>query len=64
MSEMAIDYQRRPITVEEYDKMAEVGIIGCDERVELIDGEIILMPPVGPPIYRVWRVSTSFLCCG
>ena len=48
-SEMATDYQRRPITVDEYERMAETGIIGPAERVELIEGEIILMPPMGPP---------------
>ncbi|MDQ2908310.1 MAG: Uma2 family endonuclease [Candidatus Eremiobacteraeota bacterium] len=47
MSEMAIDYQRRPITADEYERMAELGIIGPEERVELIEGEIILMPPMG-----------------
>ncbi len=46
---MAIEYQRRPITVDEYERMAEMGIIGPAERVELIEGEIVLMPPMGPP---------------
>ncbi len=38
----------RKFTVAEYYRMAEVGILGPDERVELIEGEIIVMPPVGP----------------
>ncbi len=49
MSEMAIEYQRRPITVDDYERMFETGIIGPEERVELVDGEIVLMPPMGPP---------------
>ena len=40
--------QTRKFTVEEYYRMAEVGILGPDERVQLIEGEIIVMPPIGP----------------
>jgi hypothetical protein len=45
---MATDYQTRPFTVEEYFKLVEVGILAEDERVELLDGEIVLMSPIGP----------------
>ena len=34
-------------TVEEYHVMGEADILGPDDRVELIDGEIVLMPPIG-----------------
>ncbi len=37
----------RRITVDEYHKMAEAGILGEDDRVELIGGEIVQMSPVG-----------------
>ena len=40
---------RYRFTVNEYMKMAEVGIIAEDERVELIDGDVIEMSPIGNP---------------
>ena len=45
----------RKFTVEEYHLMAEVGILHPDERVELIDGEVTLMAPVGPQ--HLWSVN-------
>ena len=34
-------------SVEEYHKLGEAGILEEDDRVELLDGEIILMAPIG-----------------
>jgi Uma2 family endonuclease len=41
------DVRRRRFTVEEYHRMGEVGILRGDERVELIEGEIVQMNPIG-----------------
>ena len=48
MSHIAVDPPRRHrLSVADYYHMAEAGILGPDVRVELIDGEIIDMPPPG-----------------
>ena len=39
--------RRRLFTVDEYYAMADAGILTQDERVELIDGEIMVMAPIG-----------------
>jgi Uma2 family endonuclease len=38
---------RHRITVDEYHRMAEIGLLNEDSRVELIEGEIIDMAPIG-----------------
>jgi len=38
---------RRPITAAEYHRMGEVGILGEHDRVELIEGELVAMSPIG-----------------
>ncbi|MGH8535656.1 MAG: Uma2 family endonuclease [Gammaproteobacteria bacterium] len=40
-------FPRRRLTVEDYHRMAEAGILGEDDRIELIEGELIQMPPIG-----------------
>lgn len=39
---------RRQFTVEDYHRMRDAGIFAEDDRVELLDGEVLLMSPIGP----------------
>jgi Uma2 family endonuclease len=39
--------RRHRISVHDYHRMAEVGVLAPDARVELIEGEIIDMAPIG-----------------
>ena len=53
--------RRHRITVDEYHRMAEVGLLAPDAQVELIDGEIIDMAPIGPSHSSVVRELTRLL---
>ncbi len=38
----------RRFTVEEYHRLAEVGVLAEDDHVELVDGNLIQQMPIGP----------------
>ena len=42
-----VEAPRRLFTVEEYYRMADAGVFTPEERVELIEGEVIAMTPIG-----------------
>ena len=43
----AVTLKKRKFDVEEYHRLGEVGILNEDERVELIEGELVEMAPIG-----------------
>lgn len=46
---MAVQVTRWQFTADDYERMITAGILAEDDRVELIDGEVIAMSPTGPP---------------
>jgi Uma2 family endonuclease len=52
---------KHQFNVDDYYRMAEAGVLKPDARVELLDGEIIDMSPIGPFHGGVaWRLSRLF----
>ena len=45
---MPVAVSNRRLTADEYQRMGQVGILSEDDRVELIDGELVAMTPIGP----------------
>ena len=59
---MAVQLKRHRFTLDEYHRMSEVGILHEDSRVELIEGEIIEMSPIGSRhAATVTRIHTFFV---
>ena len=58
---MAAEPSPRRFTVKDYYRMGKAGILTQDDRVELIEGEILQMPPIGSPhASGVKRLVLSF----
>ena len=45
---MVVALTKRRFTADEYQRMGQVGILCEDDRVELIDGDVVVMTPIGP----------------
>ena len=43
----SVQVQRKLFTVEDYEQMIQAGVLREDEQLELIEGEIIEMSPIG-----------------
>jgi hypothetical protein len=50
---MAVAPEKRRFTADEFLGMAETGILCEDDRLELIDGEVVEMTPVASPSHCV-----------
>jgi Uma2 family endonuclease len=54
-------FEPRRFTIDEYYRMAEAGILAADERVELVSGVVVRMPPISgdhaiPVDELAWRI--------
>ncbi|HEY0395933.1 MAG TPA: Uma2 family endonuclease [Candidatus Elarobacter sp.] len=50
-----------PITVAEFARMSDAGVFGHDQSVELLDGQLIMVPRMSPVhAYSARRVATYF----
>lgn len=58
---MLVQPVKRRFTVEEYHRMGEAGIFREDDRVELIEGEIVQMSPIGRPHAFTVMMFTNLL---
>ena len=46
---MAVELKKRLLTSKAYHLMIDAGILTEDDKVELLNGEIIEMSPIGDP---------------
>jgi Uma2 family endonuclease len=44
---------RRTLTIDDFHKLADAGVFRDDERIELIEGELIAMAPIGH-VHAYW----------
>ena len=62
---MATEPAHRQFTVDDYHRMADIGILREDDRVELIDGQVVEMSPIGGRyvtcVSRITRLLVSQL---
>ena len=60
-----VELKRRRFSVKDYHRMVETGILTKDDRVELLEGEIVEIAPKGSPhqgtVDRLNRLFTSRL---
>lgn len=57
----AIEIHRHSVTLDEYDRMVMFGVFAPGVNIELVKGEIVDMPPVGPEHEATVSDLTLFL---
>jgi Uma2 family endonuclease len=55
---------RRALSVDDYHRMGEAGLFRPEERIELIEGDLITMAPIGGPHLHVVSVLAELLTVG
>ena len=58
---MSVEYARFQFSADQFERMVETGILSEDDRVELIDGELITMSPIGSRHVACVNALTSLL---
>ena len=58
---MSRQLAKRWITADEYERMGEAGVFHPDDRLELLEGEIYKMSPIGSPHAACVDFLSSFL---
>src|SRR5262245_46919931 len=58
---MSVEVARRHFTVDDFSRMMEAGIFGEDDRVELIEGAVIEMSPIGSTHAACVKLLNSLL---
>ena len=58
---MAVAPRVRRFTVDEYERMLDAGVLAPDVHVELIEGEVVDMAPIGDPHASVVDRLNKFL---
>jgi Uma2 family endonuclease len=53
--------QRHAVTADEFLRMGEAGVFGPEARLELIEGEIVEMAPIGSPHAGTVKILNRFL---
>ena len=61
VTELTSDLSLKRWTVDDYHRMIAIGLLTPDDRVELLDGQIVKMMPQDPPHASTIDESTDYL---
>jgi hypothetical protein len=56
----AITIRKRKFDVDEHHQFGEAGILGEDDRIELIEGELVEMAPIGGTCNYRFKTQQDF----